>query len=85
MQDYGPDDMFVYLEGECIEQKIDKYTYKVCPFGSASQNEGAASTSLGTYHGLQDDNTVMRFENVRIQSCLQNQLQCLIYITESFA
>jgi protein kinase C substrate 80K-H len=65
-QDYGPDDMFVYAEGECAEKQIDKYTYKVCAFGKATQAEGAGSTSLGTFSSFSHSFTVMDFDGVRI-------------------
>lgn len=41
--------------------QVDKYTYSVCPFKDAFQKEGGSRTSLGTWAGLADDSTVMKF------------------------
>ena len=43
-RDYGPDDVFLPLDGQCFSSVADKYTYEVCPFGQAAQKEGASST-----------------------------------------
>jgi protein kinase C substrate 80K-H len=45
--DYGPDAAFFKLKDACTETKAGPYTYKVCPFGRASQD----STHLGTFSG----------------------------------
>ena len=46
--DFGPDAAFFRLKGKCFETRVNnQYTYKVCPFGAASQD----STSLGTFSG----------------------------------
>ena len=42
---------------------MDKYTYEVCPFDKASQKEGAASTNLGSWQGLEEGDTRMAFRN----------------------
>jgi hypothetical protein len=65
VQDYGPDDMFAHMQGECVEMTIDKYTYKVCPFGQATQVEGGSATSLGTFSTFAEEHTIMEFTNVR--------------------
>ena len=49
--------------------QVDKYTYSICPFKDAFQKEGSSKTSLGTWAGLTDDSTVMRFSNG--QACWQ--------------
>ncbi len=49
--------------------QVDKYTYSVCPFKDAFQKEGSSKTSLGTWAGLTDDSTVMKFSNG--QACWQ--------------
>ncbi len=43
-RDYGPEDAFLPLDGQCFTANQDKYTYEVCPFGRASQKEGGGST-----------------------------------------
>lgn len=49
--------------------QVDKYTYSVCPFKDTFQKEGASRTSLGTWAGLADDSTVMKFTGG--QACWQ--------------
>lgn len=34
--DYGPQSEFAPLRGRCIEKRVQKYTYKVCPFDRSS-------------------------------------------------
>ncbi len=43
-RDYGPEDAFLSLDGQCFTATADKYTYEVCPFGRAAQKEGHSST-----------------------------------------
>lgn len=66
IQDYGPDNQFAYMQGECYEKVVDKYTYRVCPFGKASQIEGGQATSLGSFEKLSVSNGFvhMAFTNV---------------------
>jgi hypothetical protein len=68
MQDHGPDSIYSYLEGECFEKQIDKYTYKVCGFGSAVQQEGGSDTSLGTFKGCLNGCSTMEYSDVRSHS-----------------
>ena len=42
-RDYGPDAVFLPLDGQCFSTTADKYTYEVCPFGQAAQKEGGGS------------------------------------------
>ena len=48
-RDYGPDDVFLPLDGQCFSTAADKYTYEVCPFEQAAQKEGAGSTRYAAY------------------------------------
>ena len=49
--------------------QVDKYTYEVCPYRSATQKEGHSSTSLGTWTGLEEGETALVFQNG--QNCWQ--------------
>ena len=49
--------------------QVDKYTYSVCPFKDAFQKEGSSKTSLGTWAGLADGSSVMKFTGG--QACWQ--------------
>ena len=44
---YGPDDAMIRLHGQCYEAKIEKYTYKACPFGEAHQDGVLLGASTG--------------------------------------
>lgn len=67
MQNYGPEDQFAYMQGECYEIKIEKYTYRVCPFSKAAQVDAGRDTSLGAFQELRisSDGAEMQFANVR--------------------
>lgn len=41
--DFGPDNAFYRLKGQCYDVKVNQYTYTACPFGTARQD----STNLG--------------------------------------
>lgn len=43
-RDYGPDDVFLPLNGRCVSAHVEKYEYEVCPFGAAAQKDGGSST-----------------------------------------
>lgn len=43
-RDYGVEDAFLPLDGRCFSVSVDKYTYEVCPYGSAQQKDGGMST-----------------------------------------
>lgn len=43
-RDYGPEDAFLPLDGQCFSATSEKYMYEVCPFGAAAQKEGHSST-----------------------------------------
>jgi len=54
-KDYGSDNVFSVLSGQCFEYKDNEYTYKMCPFDSCSQrsNSGGAETRLGSWSDWQ--------------------------------
>lgn len=56
-KDFGPGAAFYKLDGQCFDVKVQKYTYSVCPYGSAKQDQ----TSLGSWSGFQDEYTKMLF------------------------
>lgn len=73
--EYGPDDAFLPLHGNCYQIQVDKYVYEACPFGSAQQKEGGSTTSLGAFSRFEDNFTSMVFENG--QSCWQGPSRSL--------
>ena len=46
--DWGANNEFAYMIGECFEVQVTEYTYKVCPFDNAKQGH----TSLGNFEGF---------------------------------
>uniref|UniRef100_A0A7S2T3J0 Glucosidase 2 subunit beta n=1 Tax=Chloropicon primus TaxID=1764295 RepID=A0A7S2T3J0_9CHLO len=57
--DFGENNKFLNFYGQCFKKVIEKYTYEVCPFGTAKQDH----TSLGTYQGLSEDQKTFVFSN----------------------
>lgn len=55
--DFGPDGVYSALLGKCFEAQVDKYKYKVCPYGQATQDY----SSLGNWAGWENNFTVMKF------------------------
>ncbi|KAE9613666.1 putative mannose-6-phosphate receptor binding domain, glucosidase 2 subunit beta [Lupinus albus] len=62
-QDFGPAKEFYSFYDRCFESKQNKYTYKVCPYKQASQEEGHSSTRLGSWDKFEDSYKLMVFAN----------------------
>ncbi|KAG8371778.1 hypothetical protein BUALT_Bualt13G0123600 [Buddleja alternifolia] len=62
-QDFGPEKEFYSFYGQCFETKQNKYTYKVCPFKQATQEEGYSTTRLGSWEKFEDSYKIMQFLN----------------------
>ncbi|XP_027345856.1 glucosidase 2 subunit beta isoform X2 [Abrus precatorius] len=61
--DFGPAKEFYSFYDHCFESKQNKYTYKVCPYKQASQEEGYSTTRLGRWDKFEDSYKVMVFSN----------------------
>jgi protein kinase C substrate 80K-H len=59
--DFGPDQAFFPLKGQCFDFKQAQYTYQVCPFETAKQDH----TSLGQFDGWEEGSghRTMLFKN----------------------
>jgi len=56
--DYGANDVFYKLKGECFTLQLQQYVYELCPFRSAKQG----STLLGSWDSWETDYTAMRYK-----------------------
>lgn len=61
--DFGPAKEFYSFYDHCFEGKENKYTYKVCPYKQASQEESYSTTRLGRWDKFEDSYKVMVFSN----------------------
>ncbi|OAY25615.2 hypothetical protein MANES_17G052400v8 [Manihot esculenta] len=61
--DFGTGKEFYSLYDHCFESKQNKYVYKICPFKQASQEEGYATTRLGSWDKFEDSYRFMIFSN----------------------
>ncbi|KAK6173168.1 hypothetical protein SNE40_016675 [Patella caerulea] len=57
--DFGHQDVYASLKGQCFEMTDREYTYKLCPFEKASQRpkSGGTETSLGVWGHWSGDET----------------------------
>lgn len=58
-KDYGPDDVFRALKGQCVSQDSGEYTYELCWMDKTTQKskKGGANTGMGNF--VRFDKTVV--------------------------
>ncbi|CAH2069756.1 unnamed protein product [Thlaspi arvense] len=62
-QDFGPEKEFYSFHGRCFESKQGKYTYKVCAYKEATQEEGYSKTRLGEWEKFENSYQFMTYTN----------------------
>lgn len=62
-RDYGPDDAFSPLDGQCFEYPDNEYIYIVCPFDKSTQKpkHGGGETNLGKWENWNLGHREMKF------------------------
>ncbi|KAG7538149.1 Glucosidase II beta subunit N-terminal [Arabidopsis suecica] len=62
-QDFGPEKEFYSFHGRCFDSKQGKYTYKVCAYKEATQEEGYSKTRLGEWDKFENSYQFMSYTN----------------------
>ncbi|ESQ42794.1 hypothetical protein EUTSA_v10012928mg [Eutrema salsugineum] len=62
-RDFGPEKEFYSFHGRCFENKQGKYTYKVCAYKEATQEEGYSKTRLGEWEKFENSYQFMTYTN----------------------
>ncbi|KFK27191.1 hypothetical protein AALP_AA8G347700 [Arabis alpina] len=62
-QDFGPEKEFYSFHGRCFESKQGKYTYKVCGYKEATQEEGYSKTRLGEWEKFENSYQFLSYTN----------------------